>query len=114
MISHKRSDTNKVYSLHEPEVACIAKGKAHKKFEFGSKVSFAVVPGSNIIVGIQTFLGNPNDSITLVPTLEYVDTSCGKKFKNVILDRGYKAKKPSQWNYGCYNQTTQLKTALQQ
>jgi IS5 family transposase len=92
VISQKRNDTNKIYSLHEPEVACIAKGKAHKKFEFGSKVSFAVVPGSNIIVGVQTFLGNPNDTITLEPTLKHVDTSCGKKFKNVILDRGYKVK----------------------
>ena len=35
----ERSDKNKLYSLHEPHVVCIAKGKAHKKYEFGSKVS---------------------------------------------------------------------------
>jgi len=35
----KRKDTNKVYSVHAPEVECIAKGKAHKKYEFGCKVS---------------------------------------------------------------------------
>ena len=93
VISQKRFDKNKIYSLHEPEVSCIAKGKAHKKFEFGSKVSFAVVPGVNIIVGVQSFNGNPNDSITLEPKLNHVEKICGKKFKNAIVDRGYKVKK---------------------
>ena len=35
LISSKK-DT-KIYSIHEPGVACIAKGKAGVKFEFGSK-----------------------------------------------------------------------------
>lgn len=55
IVLQKRQDANKIYSLHEPDTACIAKGKAHKKFEFGSKVSIAIVPGSNIIVGIKNF-----------------------------------------------------------
>jgi IS5 family transposase len=92
VITQSRHDKNKIYSLNEPEVACIAKGKAHKKFEFGSKVSFAMVPGANLIVGVKTFMGNPNDSITLEPTLKHVDKICSKKFKNVIVDRGYKVK----------------------
>jgi len=92
VIAQKRADKDKIYSLHEPGVACIAKGKAHKKFEFGSKVSFAVVPGVNIIVGVQNFNGNPNDTITLEPTLRHVEKICGKKFKNAIVDRGYKVK----------------------
>jgi transposase, IS5 family len=29
----------KVYSLHTPEVECIGKGKAHRPYEFGVKVS---------------------------------------------------------------------------
>ncbi len=28
-------DAKKLYSLHEPEVQCISKGKAHKRYEFG-------------------------------------------------------------------------------
>ncbi len=39
VLLQKRSDTNKIYSLHEPEVKCYTKGKEHKKFEFGSKAS---------------------------------------------------------------------------
>jgi IS5 family transposase len=40
VLSQKRSDSGKIYSLHEPEVKCYTKGKEHKKFEFGSKASF--------------------------------------------------------------------------
>ncbi|MBK7883374.1 MAG: hypothetical protein IPJ81_06000 [Chitinophagaceae bacterium] len=40
VLAQKRSDSGKVYSLHEPDVKCYTKGKGHKKFEFGSKASF--------------------------------------------------------------------------
>jgi IS5 family transposase len=93
VIDQKQNDSNKIYSLHEPDTACIAKGKAHKKFEFGSKVSFAVVPKVNIIVGIKNFNGNPNDTSTLEPALENVEKVSKIKFKNAIVDRGYKGKK---------------------
>lgn len=92
IVAQKKTDNNKIYSLHEPETACIAKGKAHKKFEFGSKVSIALVPGVNIIVGVKNFNGNPNDTTTLEPTLEQVEEISGIKFKNAIVDRGYKGK----------------------
>ena len=35
---HGQRDSN-VYSLHAPEVECIGKGKPHKPYEFGVKVS---------------------------------------------------------------------------
>lgn len=85
----KKSDKNKIYSFHEPEVACIAKGKAHKKYEFGSKVSIAVGQQSGIILGVQTFKGNPHDSQTLQSTLEQI----AKKVKTVAVDRGYRGAK---------------------
>ena len=34
-------DKDKIYSIHALEVECITKGKAHKKYEFGCKVSVA-------------------------------------------------------------------------
>ena len=92
VISQKQQDANKMYSLHEPNTACIAKGKAHKKFEFGSKVSIAIVPTANIIVGVKNFNGNPNDTSTLEPALVNVEKITGIKFKNAIVDRGYKGK----------------------
>lgn len=93
VLNQERGDKNKIYSLHELDVACIAKGKAHKKFEFGSKVSFGMLPGSNIIVAVKTFKGNPHDSKTLEPTLEMCREMTGKTYKNVIVDRGYRGKK---------------------
>ena len=41
LLKQQRQDKNKLYSLHAPEVECIGKGKAHKKYEFGVKVSVA-------------------------------------------------------------------------
>jgi len=93
IIAQQKQDNNKIYSLHEPTTACIAKGKAHKKFEFGSKVSIVVVPRVNIIVGVKNFNGNPNDTKTLKPALDNIDEMSGIKFKNAIVDRGYKGKK---------------------
>ncbi|MDR2119334.1 MAG: hypothetical protein LBP64_00475 [Tannerella sp.] len=37
-VNQQKSDKNKVYSLHKPFTVCIAKGKAHKPYEFGNKV----------------------------------------------------------------------------
>ncbi len=93
IVQQQKQDKHKIYCLHEPGTACIAKGKAHEKFEFGSKVSFAVVPGVNIIVGIKNFNGNSNDTATLQPALENVEKISGRKFKNAIVDRGYKGQR---------------------
>lgn len=93
VLLQQKTDKNKIYSLHEPYTSCIAKGKAHKEYEFGSKVSIAVIPRKNIIVGVVNFQGNPHDSTTLEPTLEHVQKMTGKSFTNAICDRGYRGKK---------------------
>ena len=35
VLAQRRKDSDKVYSLHEPDAKCISKGKDHKKYEFG-------------------------------------------------------------------------------
>ena len=37
VLAQKRNDKNKIYSLYEPEVCCISKGKEHKHYEYGNK-----------------------------------------------------------------------------
>ena len=37
LLMQERTSKNKLYSLHAPEVVCIAKGKAHRPYEFGSQ-----------------------------------------------------------------------------
>jgi IS5 family transposase len=57
VVNQKKEDKDKIYSLHAPEVSCIAKGKEHKKYEFGSKVAFAVSQKSNVIMAAVSFRG---------------------------------------------------------
>ena len=81
VITQQRKDKNKVYSLHEPDVACIIKGKVHKKFEFGSKASIALTKNTNLIAGVASFKGNPHDSHTLEDTLQAVERATGQRPK---------------------------------
>jgi IS5 family transposase len=39
LLAQQKSDNKKLYSLHEPNVDCISKGKARTRYEFGCKVS---------------------------------------------------------------------------
>jgi transposase, IS5 family len=41
LAQERRQRGRKVYFLHAPEVECIGKGKAHRPYEFGVKVSVA-------------------------------------------------------------------------
>jgi IS5 family transposase len=90
ILTQQRGDTNKVYSLHEPTVSCIAKGKAHKKYSFGSKVSVASLSGSNVVVGITSFVGNPHDGRTLATALDQVVHWTGQRYARVLVERGYR------------------------
>ncbi|MBE0617800.1 MAG: IS5 family transposase [Proteobacteria bacterium] len=85
----QRHDKDKLYSMHAPEVACIAKGKAHKKYEFGCKVSVATTSRDNWIVGVQALHGNPYDGHTLENALGQVARSTGWPVGNAYCDRGY-------------------------
>lgn len=90
IVGQQRGDSNKAYSLHAPETSCIAKGKAHKKYEFGSKVSVASLSGSKVVVGVANFAGNPHDSKTLAPTLAQVAQWTGRRYERVLVDKGYR------------------------
>jgi len=77
IFSQKRNDKNKVYSVHESSVECMSKGKAHKRFEFGCKVSVAATSRGGWFVGAQAFHGNPYDGHTLADTLAQVERISG-------------------------------------
>ncbi len=88
--AQKRDDKNKLYSVHAPEVECIAKGKAHKKYEFGCKTSVATTANSNWIVGTAAHHGNPYDGATLKPTIDQIERLTGVRPKKAVVDRGYR------------------------
>ena len=93
VLRQKRHDKNKVYSLHDPEVLCIAKGKAHKKYEFGRKASVTMLRDSGVIVSAVSFKKNLYDGATLEPALEQASEMTGKIFGSVLVDKGYKGRK---------------------
>lgn len=93
VLSQKRGDSNKVYSLHEPEVKCYTKGKEHKRFEFGSKASFLITQNTGVIVGALNFTETLHDSKTIPEALEQYHRLMNKEPKNVFLDRGYRGPK---------------------
>jgi transposase, IS5 family len=86
----QRQDNNKLYSVHAPEVECIAKGKAHKKYEFGVKVSVASTSADNFVVGMQALPGRPYDGHTLQQAIEQVVRLTGTLPKEAYVDRGYR------------------------
>lgn len=90
LLRRQRQDKNKLYSLHAPEVECIAKGKAHKQYEFGCKVSIAATSKDNFIVGAQAFHGNPYDGHTLKASLEQAERLGRFKAKDIFVDLGYR------------------------
>ena len=93
-LTQERNSKDKIYSLHEPQVACIAKGKAHKAYEFGTKV--AVVRGrkTGVITSIKRFSGNPHDSKTLEESLAQSqrvrEKAGGTRPEIASTDRGFR------------------------
>ena len=92
VLSQKRGDSNKIYSLHEPNVKCYSKGKDHKKFEFGSKASIIVDQSTGIILGALNFTETLHDSKTIPEALEQYERLNGTLPKEVFVDRGYRGK----------------------
>ena len=91
VLAQKKNSKQKVYSLHEPEVQCISKGKEHKKYEFGNKVSI-IRSELGLILGAKSFR-NEYDGHTIEESLNQVKKITGKSIVKLAGDRGYKGKK---------------------
>lgn len=91
ILSQQRNSSHKIYSIHEPEVQCISKGKEHKKYEFGNKVSI-IRSITGVILGACSFR-NEYDGHTIQESLEQVQRLTGKRIKQLAGDRGYRGKK---------------------
>ena len=84
----------KIYSLHAPEVECIGKGKAHRPYEFGVKVSVATTlhhsKGGQFIAHVKALPGNPYDGHTLATVIPEIESQIGVNLARVVADRGYR------------------------
>jgi IS5 family transposase len=90
----QRERGRKVYSLHAPEVECIGKGKAHKPYEFGVKVSVATplhrCKGGQFVAHVRALPGNPYDGHTLADVIPQIEQMIGAEVERIITDAGYK------------------------
>jgi IS5 family transposase len=92
LLNQTKTSKNKLYSLHEPDVECIAKGKARVRYEFGCKAGFIMTnkKGKDFILGASSFHGNPYDGHTLQESIAQAEAMTETKIKAVFVDRGYK------------------------
>ena len=90
LLVQERTSKNKLYSLHAPEVVCIAKGKAHRPYEFGSKVALAVTNREGFVLASKALEGNPYDGHTLDATIGQVIALTGVEPERTYVDRGYR------------------------
>ncbi len=116
--AQEQTDSKKLYSLHEPDVMCISKGisfsprthhtsspvgfnsgavapnnppsAAHKRYEFGQKVSVATTNRSNWIVGVRLCEGNPYDGHTLAKAIADIQQTTGVNVTDAFVDKGYR------------------------
>ena len=91
ILAQRRHSGKKIYSIHEPQVQCISKGKEHKKYEFGNKISI-IRSATGIILGAQSFR-NEYDGHTIEASLAQVESLTQRKIKILAGDRGYRGKK---------------------
>ena len=90
LLVQERTSKNKLYSLHASEVVCLAKGKAHRPYEFGCKVAVAVTNREGFVLASKALEGNPYDGHTLTTTLDQVIALTGIEPERVYVDRGFR------------------------
>ncbi len=93
VLNQQIKDKNKIYSLHEPDIYCIGKGKDHKPYEYGRKASIVTTLKNQVIIGVVSHDKNQHDSDTLKPALEHAMQHRKKAIKQAIVDRGYRGAK---------------------
>lgn len=90
LLLQNREDKNKIYSCHEPQIACIAKGKAHKPYEFGSKACLVVTEKKGIALSMTTHLGNPYDGHLLAESKRRAEINARATIRRILVDRGFR------------------------
>lgn len=90
IFNQQKHDSKKVYSVHEPHVECISKGKSQKKYEFGCKASIVVTHKEGLALDVKAIHGNPYDGHTLQEALNKAETNAHTEIDTAFVDKGYR------------------------
>jgi IS5 family transposase len=90
LLLQEKNSKNKIYSLHEPDVACISKGKARQRYEFGCKVSVTTTHKQGLVICSEALTNNPYDGHTLKAALESSERITGVEIESAFVDKGFK------------------------
>lgn len=90
LLDQEKNSKGKLYSLNEPEVQCIGKGKARVRYEFGQKVSIVTSNTTNFILNVQVCPDNPYDGHTLAESISGTEMNTGVRVKEIMVDKGYR------------------------
>jgi IS5 family transposase len=75
-------------------VECIGKGKAHRPYEFGVKVSVATTishaKGGQFVTHVKALPGNPYDGHTLATVIPDMEALAGNTLPRILADKGYR------------------------
>jgi IS5 family transposase len=78
----------------EPALGLDPRGKAHRPYEFGVKVSLATTlnrsKGGQFIAHAKALPGNPYDGHTLATVIPEIETQIGASLARIVADRGYR------------------------
>ena len=86
---------------------CIGKGKAHRPYEFGVKVSVATTAyrskGGQFVTHIAALPGNPYDGHTLATVIPAMENMIGNTIERLLADAGYRGHNaPTDYKFRAY------------
>jgi IS5 family transposase len=90
LLLQEKDTPKKIYSLHEPEVCCIGKGKDRIRYEFGQKAAVVKTNNRNWIVNVEDLPDAPYDGHTLAKSLEGAEKITKVSVREANVDRGYR------------------------
>ena len=90
LLTQEKNTPKKIYSLHEPGVQCIGKGKDRIRYEFGQKAAVVTTNRNCWIVNVEDLPDNPYDGHTLNASIVGAEKIMKVSVKEADVDKGYR------------------------
>jgi IS5 family transposase len=90
LLLQEKNTPKKIYSLHEPEVCCIGKGKDRVRYEFGQQAAVVKTNSRNWIINVEDLPDNPYAGHTLAKSIAGAEKITKVTVKEADVDKGYR------------------------